>query len=104
MRDSPAGGSAAAGLFLLLFHPVLSGIMIAALMVAVVSSADSCLASLSSIAMEDVYRRHVDLAAIEVLDHRVVCGKPRSHRLRVWTWAAHPGKAGPRIDMSRYES
>ncbi len=47
----------------MLFHPVLSGVMIAALMAAVMSSADSCLASLSSIAMEDVYRRHVDLSA-----------------------------------------
>ena len=47
----------------MLFHPVLSGVMIAALMAAVMSSADSCLASLSSIAMEDIYRRHVDLSA-----------------------------------------
>ena len=47
----------------MLFHPVLSGVMIAALMAAVMSSADSCLASLSAIAMEDVYRRHIDMSA-----------------------------------------
>ncbi|MBP60656.1 MAG: hypothetical protein CMJ62_03935, partial [Planctomycetaceae bacterium] len=42
-----------------LFHPVFSGIMVAALIAAVMSSADSCLSSLATISMEDLYRRHL---------------------------------------------
>ena len=41
------------------FHPVFSGIMVAALIAAVMSSADSCLSSLATISMEDLYRRHL---------------------------------------------
>jgi Na+/proline symporter len=41
------------------FHPVFSGIMIAAIIAAVMSSADSCLSSLSTVVMEDTYRRHI---------------------------------------------
>lgn len=40
------------------FHPLFAGVMIAAIIAAVMSSADSCLSCLSTVAMEDVYRRH----------------------------------------------
>jgi SSS family solute:Na+ symporter len=39
------------------FHPIFSGVMIAAIVAAVMSSADSCLSSLATVAMEDVYRQ-----------------------------------------------
>ena len=45
------------------FPPVLSGLIIAAIIAAVMSSADSCLSCLSTVVMEDVYRRHVNPAA-----------------------------------------
>lgn len=38
------------------FHPIFAGVMIAALIAAVMSSADSCLSSLATVAMEDIYR------------------------------------------------
>ena len=41
------------------FHPMFAGVMIAALLAAVMSSADSCLSSLATIFMEDIFRRHV---------------------------------------------
>ncbi|MDA1018078.1 MAG: sodium:solute symporter family protein [Planctomycetota bacterium] len=41
------------------FHPILSGLIIAAVIAAVMSSADSCLSCLSTVVMEDVYRRHL---------------------------------------------
>ncbi len=41
------------------FHPALAGIMIAALVAAVMSSADSFLSCLATVFMEDIYRRHV---------------------------------------------
>lgn len=45
------------------FPPVFSGIMIAAILAAVMSSADSCLSCVGTIVMEDIYRPHVDPAA-----------------------------------------
>ena len=39
------------------FHPAFSGVMIAAIIAAVMSSADSCLSCLATVAMEDVYRQ-----------------------------------------------
>jgi solute:Na+ symporter, SSS family len=45
------------------FHPVLSGLIIAAVIAAVMSSADSCLSCLSTVVMEDAYRRHLNPAA-----------------------------------------
>jgi SSS family solute:Na+ symporter len=45
------------------FHPVFAGLMIAAIIAAVMSSADSCLSSLATVGMEDVYRRHLNPAA-----------------------------------------
>ena len=47
------------------FHPVFAGIMIAAIIAAVMSSADSCLSSLATVVMEDSYRRHVHPAATD---------------------------------------
>lgn len=47
------------------FHPVFAGVMIAAIIAAVMSSADSCLSSLATVVMEDVYRRHVDPKATD---------------------------------------
>ena len=41
------------------FHPVLSGLIIAAVIAAVMSSADSCLSCLSTVVMEDAFRRHI---------------------------------------------
>lgn len=51
------------------FPPVFSGIMIAAILAAVMSSADSCLSCLGTIVMEDIYRPHVDPSAP---DHRLL--------------------------------
>jgi Na+/proline symporter len=45
------------------FHPVFAGVMIAAIIAAVMSSADSCLSCLATVVMEDTYRRHVNPAA-----------------------------------------
>ena len=41
------------------FHPIFAGIMIAAIIAAVMSSADSCLSCLATVVMEDIFRRHV---------------------------------------------
>ena len=41
------------------FHPALAGIMIAAIVAAVMSSADSCLSCLATVVMEDNYRRRI---------------------------------------------
>ena len=45
------------------FHPVIAGVMIAAIIAAVMSSADSCLSCLATVVMEDAYRRHIHPAA-----------------------------------------
>ncbi|MBI82201.1 MAG: hypothetical protein CMJ81_03305 [Planctomycetaceae bacterium] len=45
------------------FPPVFSGVMIAAILAAVMSSADSCLSCVGTIVMEDIYRPHVNPAA-----------------------------------------
>jgi SSS family solute:Na+ symporter len=45
------------------FPPVFAGVMIAALIAAVMSSGDSCLSCISTIVMEDIYRTGVDLQA-----------------------------------------
>ena len=45
------------------FPPLFAGIMIAAIMAAVMSSADSCLSCLATVAMEDYYRRHLNRQA-----------------------------------------
>lgn len=42
------------------FHPIFAGVMIAAIIAAVMSSADSCLSSLATVVMEDAYRRHIN--------------------------------------------
>jgi len=42
------------------FPPLFTGVMIAALLAAVMSSADSCLSCLGTIMMEDIYRPHID--------------------------------------------
>ena len=47
------------------FHPVFAGVMIAAIIAAVMSSADSCLSCLGTVVMEDAYRRHVNPAATD---------------------------------------
>ena len=49
----------------MLFHPVIAGILVAALMAAVMSSADSTLSSLAAIAMEDIFRRHINSGAAD---------------------------------------
>jgi len=51
------------------FHPVFAGVMIAAIIAAVMSSADSCLSCLATVVMEDTYRRHVNPAAT---DHQLL--------------------------------
>lgn len=51
------------------FHPVFAGVMIAAIIAAVMSSADSCLSSLATVMMEDVYRRHLNPQAS---DHQLL--------------------------------
>ncbi|MCH2211160.1 MAG: sodium:solute symporter family protein [Fuerstiella sp.] len=48
-----------------MFHPVFGGIMIAAIIAAVMSSADSCLSCLATVMMEDVFRRHVSPGATD---------------------------------------
>ena len=45
------------------FHPALAGILIAAIIAAVMSSADSILSCLSTVIMEDYYRRHINPGA-----------------------------------------
>jgi solute:Na+ symporter, SSS family len=45
------------------FPPLLAGLVIAAIIAAVMSSADSCLSCLATVVMEDAYRRHVNPAA-----------------------------------------
>ena len=45
------------------FHPAFAGVMIAAVIAAVMSSADSCLSSLATVVMEDVYRHAKPLAS-----------------------------------------
>ena len=45
------------------FPPAIAGIMIAALIAAVMSSGDSCLSCISTIVMEDIYRASVDREA-----------------------------------------
>ncbi|MBP90951.1 MAG: hypothetical protein CMJ64_30290 [Planctomycetaceae bacterium] len=47
------------------FHPVFAGVMIAAIIAAVMSSADSCLSCLATVVMEDAYRRHIDPLATD---------------------------------------
>jgi len=47
------------------FHPLFSGIMIAAVIAAVMSSADSCLSCLGTIVMEDIYRPHIQPQATD---------------------------------------
>ena len=45
------------------FPPIFAGVMIAALIAAVMSSADSCLPSLATVVMEDIYRPHIEPGA-----------------------------------------
>ncbi|MCH2128181.1 MAG: sodium:solute symporter family protein [Pirellulaceae bacterium] len=45
------------------FHPIFAGIVVAAIIAAVMSSADSSLSCLSTVVMEDLYRRHWNLDA-----------------------------------------
>lgn len=47
------------------FHPALAGIIIAALLAAVMSSADSSLSCLATVIMEDHYRRHINPQATD---------------------------------------
>ena len=47
------------------FHPAFAGIMIAAIVAAVMSSADSCLSSFATVVMEDIYRRHINKQATD---------------------------------------
>lgn len=47
------------------FHPLFGGVMIAAIIAAVMSSADSCLSSLATVLMEDIFRRHLNPAATD---------------------------------------
>lgn len=47
------------------FHPLFAGVMIAAIIAAVMSSADSCLSSLATVVMEDTYRRHLNPEATD---------------------------------------
>ena len=47
------------------FHPAFAGIMIAAIIAAVMSSADSCLSCFATVVMEDAYRRHVNEKATD---------------------------------------
>ena len=42
------------------FHPVLAGVMLAALVAAAMSSADSCLSCHATVIMEDIYRRYIN--------------------------------------------
>lgn len=51
------------------FHPVFAGVMIAAIIAAVMSSADSCLSCLATVVMEDTYRRHMNPNAT---DHQLL--------------------------------
>ena len=47
------------------FHPAFAGIMIAAIIAAVMSSADSCLSCFATVIMEDTYRRHINKQATD---------------------------------------
>ena len=47
------------------FHPAFAGIMLAAIVAAVMSSADSCLSSFATVIMEDTYRRHINKKATD---------------------------------------
>lgn len=51
------------------FHPIVAGLVIAAIIAAVMSSADSCISCLSTVVMEDVYRRHTNQTAS---DHQLL--------------------------------
>ena len=53
------------------FYPAFAGIVIAALIAAVMSSADSCLSCLATVMMEDIYRRHVHPRASDMALLRV---------------------------------
>lgn len=53
------------------FPPVFAGVMIAALIAAVMSSGDSCLSCISTIMMEDIYRAGVDREATDQVLLRV---------------------------------
>ncbi len=57
------------------FHPVLAGIMIAAMMAAAMSSADSVLSCNATVVMEDIYRRYLNP---RTTDHRLL-------RVAQWT-------------------
>ncbi len=48
-----------------MFHPIFAGIAIAAIVAAVMSSADSCLSCLATALMEDIYRRHLNRSAAD---------------------------------------
>jgi SSS family solute:Na+ symporter len=78
-RDKEAGKKALQVAFPALvrstFHPVFAGIVIAAIVAAVMSSADSCLSCLATVVMEDHYRRHVNRSAN---DHQLL-------RVAQWT-------------------
>lgn len=56
------------------FHPMFAGVMIAAIIAAVMSSADSCLSSLATVFMEDTYRRHLNPRATDQQLLRVAKG------------------------------
>lgn len=56
------------------FPPLLTGLIIAAIIAAVMSSADSCLSCLSTVVMEDAYRRHLNPAASDTQLLRVAQG------------------------------
>ena len=47
------------------FHPAFAGIMIAAIIAAVMSSADSNLSAFATLVMEDIYRRHINKDAAD---------------------------------------
>ena len=51
------------------FPPFFAGIMIAALIAAVMSSGDSCLSCISTIVMEDIYRAGIDKRPFAEADH-----------------------------------
>ena len=53
------------------FPPVFAGVMIAALIAAVMSSGDSCLSCISTIVMEDIYRAGLDREASDQVLLRV---------------------------------
>lgn len=69
------------------FPPVFAGVMIAAIMAAVMSSADSCLSCLATVVMEDYYRRHVNQKATDPQLLRV------ARQTTLWTGIAAAGCA-----------